>query len=59
MLRLLVAGITMIPAGILVISMALGDDPVFPTGLYTGPVLIVLGIVLAIISGRNLTKPKE
>ena len=59
MLRLLVAGVAMIPAGILVITMALGDEPIFPTGLYTGPVLIVLGIILAVISGRNLFNTKE
>ena len=59
MLRLFLAGIAMVPAGLLFLSLAFGEDPILPSGIWQGPMLIVLGSILAIISGRNLFKPKR
>jgi len=54
MLRLFIAGIVMVPVWLWVLSESFGDESIMPNGIWQGPILIVLGVILAIISGRNL-----
>ena len=56
MLRLLIAGIAMIPAGIMLFGTAWQEDSIAPQGYWQGPLVMVLGIVLIVISGRSLAK---
>lgn len=56
MFRALIAGVAMIPLGVFLIINALGDNPTFPTGYYIGPIVIVLGVILAAISVRSLSE---
>ncbi|MDF1845140.1 MAG: DUF4303 domain-containing protein [Rubripirellula sp.] len=49
----------MIPAGVMLIVWAMRGDGVFPQGVWQGPILVVLGLLLIIISVRRLLKGDE
>lgn len=57
-IRLLVAGIAMIPAGVVITAMGFSPDSFYPAGKFAGPVLFVLGIVLIVLAIKELRRPK-
>jgi hypothetical protein len=57
--RLFVAGIACVPVGFLLLAMALGEDPILPHGIWQGPLVSVLGVVLLILAFRAIKADEE
>ncbi|MEX0703615.1 MAG: hypothetical protein WD069_16080 [Planctomycetales bacterium] len=49
----------MIPAGLLIGADGFNDKSTFPQGAWQGPLIVVLGIVLLVIGGRNLLRSDD
>ena len=58
-IRLFLAGIACVPMGFVLLSLALGDEPVVPHGIWQGPIVSVLGVVLLILSFRAMKADQE
>ena len=56
-LRMLLIGIMCIPVGVAIAAMGFikdGGVPIFPAGKFLGPLALVLGIVLIVMTVRSL-----